>query len=309
MNKRGRCIKGWGATEWGDESDAFAKLAEHLKRVLGREVLIPCNRVYSQNCEVCFKNDPGKIFCPKREWKYVSGEQTNEYLDLSVYGDLTDWMCSVPADLDSAGDAFSYWTGYDDGTICDCGTPFVAEFTGERWEESRRVSFRPLRKTEERLRDFDEGATYVDEATGAPRWEQHTGQHRVPEGPEDAEWNVLTRPPTVSPKACYGKPDISSIFEMSVAWKNGNIWSLDWNDGNSCILDDTYFAWYNGEPIDEESRQDEAGDHWWCEAKCNANPECGGWTLNKSNGWCALKRTDQIKKQKNKNYVSGTKNC
>lgn len=232
MNKDGRCIKGWAAATWGDESGAFEKLADHLKRVLGREVLIPCNGVYSPYCEVCFKNDPGKIFCPKSEWKYTSGEQTKMYHDFSVYDDLTDWMCGIVGSnkiiLDSVGDAFSYWTGYDDGTICDCGTPFVAEWKGERGEEGRGVSFRPLKNTEERLRGFQEGATYVDEDSGAPRWEQHSGHFWIP-SPEDAEWNVTSRPPTVSPKACYGKPDISSIFERSVAWVRMGYSAYGWS--------------------------------------------------------------------------------
>ena len=100
---------------------------------------------------------------------------------------------------------------------------------------------------------------------------------------------------------------------MGVSWTRTGFssyeWLPYWKDGNSCILEDTYLAWYNGEPIATETRQSEARDHKWCEAKCDANPECGGWTLNKSNGWCALKRTDQIKKQGKKNFVSGIKNC
>ena len=122
-----------------------------------------------------------------------------------------------------------------------------------------------------------------------------------------------SRPPTESPSACSGKPDISSIFELRFKSRDlGNYvyeWDLVMNDSKNCIFEDTYLAWNDGEPIATESRQDEAGDHKWCEAKCDANSECGGWTLNKSNGWCALKRSDQIKKQGKKNFVSGIKNC
>ena len=77
----------------------------------------------------------------------------------------------------------------------------------------------------------------------------------------------------------------------------------------TCVLDGTYLAWHNGEPIEEEVRQTEAGDPSWCAAKCDANSKCDAWTLNKRNGWCALKRGDQVKGQKNEGFVSGTKTC
>ena len=68
MNRRGRCIKGWGpATPEANQSLAMEKLAERLKSALGRDVLIPCHSEDLRHCEVCFKNDPGKIFCPKSE--------------------------------------------------------------------------------------------------------------------------------------------------------------------------------------------------------------------------------------------------
>ena len=308
MSKNGRCIKGWGAATWGKESDAFAKLAEHLKRVLGREVLIPCNKVYSQYCEVCFKNDPGKIFCLS-ECKRAKSYDSAEYKNASVYDDLTDWMC---------GSCGSYWTGYDDGTICDCGTPFVVDWSSGEYEDGEyrdEVSFRPLRNTEERP-GFVEGPTYVNEDTGAPRWSCFGGfitneewENLDEEEKRESHFTADSRPPNVSPKACLRKPDISSIFKLSIRGTMHRGYELVQSDSNSCILEDTILAYHNGEPIDEETRQDEAGDHRWCEAKCDANSECGGWTLNKSNGWCALKRTDQIKEQENKNYVSGTKNC
>ena len=179
MNRRGRCIKAWGLTGFSTniKSRAMERLAQHLKSELGRDVLIPCHDPEKQeHCEVCFKNDPGKIFCPKSEWDKKS-HYTQEFRNASVSDDLTDWMCSTVgpgctscADaLDGLVNGFSYWTGYDDGSICDCGTPFVAE-----WEGSESVTFRPLRNTEERP-GFSEGPTYVDEDTGAPRWINHGG--------------------------------------------------------------------------------------------------------------------------------------
>ena len=117
-----------------------------------------------------------------------------------------------------------------------------------------------------------------------------------------------SRLPNVEPKSCSKSPDISSIFELSFNFLNQELESIH-KKGNGCILEDTYLAWHNGEPIETETRQSEKGDHSWCEAKCSRNPECGAWTLNKNNGWCALKRKDQVKKQGKKNFVSGIKNC
>merc|ERR1711962_275605 len=311
MNRRGRCIKAWGLTEGHrTKTRAMERLAQHLKGELGRDVLIPCHDSDNQeHCEVCFKNDPGKIFCPKSEWNKKS-PYTQEFRNASVSDDLTDWMCSTDpenvdqAEFDGLVNGFSYWTGYDDGSICDCGTPFVAE-----WEGSESVSFRPLMNTEERP-GFQLGPTYVIESTGAPRWRSLSGDGLNEEwenlGEEEkresyAVWD--SRPPTAFPIACPQNPDISSIFELSFKQDEEYKWNLVPKNSNDCILEDTYFAWYNGEPIATESRQDEAGDHRWCDA----NSECGGWTLNKSNGWCALKRSDQIKKQGKKNFVSGIK--
>jgi len=318
MNRRGRCIKGWGpATPGTAQSLAMEKLAERLKIALGRDVLIPCHSEDLTHCEVCFKNDPGKIFCPKSEQNKKS-HYTAEFRNASVFEDLTNWTCSVEDTaldrLDKRGQkAFSYWTGYDDGTICDCGTPFVAE-----WGD-REVSFRPLRNREKRP-GFREGATYVDEYTGAPKWAFQNGfgdnedwENLDDEGKRMSYYNTDpvwdSRPPTVYPEPCNKYPDISSVFELRFKRNQYDEWDLVINDSKNCILENTYLAWSNGEPIDEETRQSEARDHKWCEAKCNANPECGGWTLNKNNGWCALKRTDQIKKQEKDNFVSGIKDC
>ena len=126
-----------------------------------------------------------------------------------MYDDLTDWIC---------GSCSSYWTGYDNGTICDCGTPFVADWSGDQ------VSFRPLRNTEERP-GFFEGPTYVGEDTGAPyarplggddlneQWEK-SGGRITEEGGVQGRWD--SRDPTVAQKACPKKPDISSIFKLSI---------------------------------------------------------------------------------------------
>jgi len=305
MNRRGRCIKGRGLSWPGLAfKNITENLASHVRNKLGTDVLIPCAPLQEKPyCEVCFKNDPGKIFCPKGKKDSLS--LTSDYGKKSVYEDLSDYLCSVPeAGLDSfRGDAFSYWTGYDDGSICDCGTPFFLD------NEEGVFSFRPLKNGESRP-GFVEGPSYVDEDTGASLFVFHGGSNTNEWWEEEKTAFPATvvfdsRPPDVAPKSCSNYPDIASIFELRGV--NGEL-SLQRVD-KDCILEDTYLAWYNGEPIEDEVRGAQANDHSWCEEKCDANPECGAWTLNKNNGWCALKRRDQVKKQERDNFVSGIKNC
>ena len=78
--------------------------------------------------------------------------------------------------------------------------------------------------------------------------------------------------------------------------------------GLPCVLFDTYMTWHNGEPIEEEVRSEEGRDYTWCQEKCELNPACDAWTLNTLNGWCGLKRKDQVKLKKGKkNFISGRK--
>merc|ERR1712241_977498 len=98
--------------------------------------------------------------------------------------------------------------------------------------------------------------------------------------------------PTIPASSCRGYPNISSIFEEA--------------DNNSCILEETYLAWFNGEPLEEETRNGGTAD--WCQQKCRNNPTCAGWTLNTGNGWCALKAENQIKRTDNQGFMSGLMN-
>merc|ERR1719266_599036 len=108
------CSKPGGSTLGNDgwmSTHGYGVL-ENMERALGnrlgREVLIPCTDsspfVY---CEVCFKDDPSRISCPTSD----QSQRTNAYTPR-----CPNWQ----------GD-YSYWSGYDDGTICDCGSPFVME--------------------------------------------------------------------------------------------------------------------------------------------------------------------------------------
>merc|ERR1711990_1167564 len=209
MNSKGRCIKGKGLTHPGFEfKNIMENLASHLRNKLGTDVLIPCAGFFStQNppyCEVCFKNDPGKIFCPGK-----TDSLPVDYGNRSVYEDRISRRCAP------YGDTLPYWTGYDDGSICDCGTPFFVE---ER--EGGGYSFRPLKNGESRP-GFVEGPSYVDEDTGVSLLALHGG-HTANEMWEEGEtalgvWD--SRPPDVAPKSCSKHPDITSIYSYSAIYK------------------------------------------------------------------------------------------
>ena len=75
--------------------------------------------------------------------------------------------------------------------------------------------------------------------------------------------------------------------------------------GQPCVLPGVYLAWYNGEAIQEALGMTKAE----CEDQCRQRVECVAWTLNTNNGWCALKRGNQIKQQEREAFISGFKYC
>jgi len=79
--------------------------------------------------------------------------------------------------------------------------------------------------------------------------------------------------------------------------------SQDWPHAcqHGCDLPGVYLTWHNGEPI-EQFNNVGAGE---CKARCQENPNCAGWTLNTNNGWCGLKRDNQIKVEDNSGFKSG----
>jgi len=330
MNKKGRCIKGYGATSTSDtETDFLDKLALDLKQVLGRDVLIPCT--WEGYCEVCFKNDPGKVFCPRNEWTYSDTSDIVEYHNKSVYEDFSDWKCeSRIAYTSRLGDAsnasYSYWSGYDDGSICDCGAPF--EFN----REGNKASFFPVKPTDKKP-GFFQGSSFVDESTGTMSWfhmsgatfneQWESGEFSEDDKPPPGIWD--SRPPTVAPESCSKYPDISSIFKFS--YQRHFVDGIDYGDdgykvidkieashNRSCTLED--ISLLSSENLEVEVRESEAGNHDWCESKCWENWQCDAWTFDMKIGYCALMKADQVKVtnwldkhpgDKDK-FMSGTKN-
>merc|ERR1712223_923620 len=227
---------------------------------------------------------------------------------------------SFSSSFHKANGPVSYYSGFDDGSLCDCGSPFILytrELPPVNWLASNKqpkrqnvMSFRPFNgqivANFGKLKKNSGDMVYVNESTGAPTWYSA------------GDFDGQIRSADVPSKSCSQRPDISSLFKINYIFEEripGNYDDVDIEyvpvevGPEGCLLDDTYLAWHNGEPLEEETREKEAGDPSWCVAKCNANPECEAWTLNKQNGWCALKRIDQIKMQEKKNFVSGRKNC
>ena len=201
MNHKGRCIKGWSASSSSEGyTDPLAKLVLHLKNVLDTDVLIPCDWFHiPRYCEVCFKNDPGKIFCPRNEWRN-DWEDIAEIRNKSVYEDFSDWKCMAHY-AQHEGEAFSYWSGYDDGSICDCGSPFIFHQATPGL-----TSFLPLIPGEKKG-GVSEGSPFIDEDTGVmyrgnwlgnsynEQWE--SGEISEDDPPPPGIWD--SRPPTVAP--------------------------------------------------------------------------------------------------------------
>jgi len=150
-------------------------------------------------CEVCFKNDPGKM-------DFVD-VNIDGYREASVYSDMSIFQ---------KRENFSYWSGYDDGSICDCGAPFFMDEFGFRQPKSG-----------ERGPGFMEGSSIVDGggdsffswggSVNNEKWEEGTLEEYEYE--ELGKWD--SRPPNVAPKSCSKKPDITSILDLY--WDNQSL--------------------------------------------------------------------------------------
>lgn len=346
MTHRG-CIKAWSLT-WPGQPDglwhkAIFDMKTKLERTLGMELESPCTEMHSRGarlapattityCEICTKTDPSRIHCPISA--QLTWDEMESYIkpNISAHSDYSDWQCQElrwNGGTISEGPKidYSYWSMYDDGSICDCGSPFVVEINMETssWNKYGnlntpfQVKFRRPKENEASIIQLERESlstastlqsTRCSGRVSEDRWKVDANETCVKVAfaanfLDDAD-QILTQadidfnmdqilPPSIPAARCHSRPDISSIFEDETETKI------------SCIEENTYLSWYNGEPIEVDVR--EGGDAAWCAAKCRANPSCDAWTLNTSNGWCALKRQDQVKKQQRPGFVSGFKTC
>ena len=90
-------------------------------------------------------------------------------------------------------------------------------------------------------------------------------------------------------------------------------WPGETSTGAGC---NTYLAW-DGPNLAEHTVAEGGEGSDECAGKCRANKDCAAWTVNKCNGWCALKvDKPEYNEQENKNFISGrrtsidnAKNC
>ena len=110
-------------------SGVLQDMLRALENRLGREVLIPCTDSLGVHyCEVCYKDDPSRISCPIIDQQLKTrGEVEAEFRQEGKKPSRELLESLYTAVCPKKGIDYSYWSGYDDGTICDCGSPFVIE--------------------------------------------------------------------------------------------------------------------------------------------------------------------------------------
>lgn len=121
------------------------------------------------------------------------------------------------------------------------------------------------------------------------------------------------------PSSSPSSPTFSSHFSSPLGKEKGRTLarlrkarsagcSQDWPHActHGCDLSGVYLTWYKGEPIQQFYNVRSTGE---CKYRCRENQECEGWTLNTNNGWCALKKSSQIKPVINPGFESGIKNA
>jgi len=163
--------------------DVLEDMKSTLENRLGREVLIPCTDGGGIHyCEVCYKDDPSRISCP------TTVQQS------SRTAECPEWP-TIHNDNGERYD-YSYWSGYDDGSICDCGSAFVIEFRD-------RYSNEPKLRGPMEGEDAFLGGDWAVSDVG-----MNTGRRDFPYLGDE----YPTEPTIPASSSCRGHPDISSIF-------------------------------------------------------------------------------------------------
>lgn len=320
MTGRG-CVKAWSLTwpsfEISKINRAVFYMKSKLERTLGMELETPCHSVYpdlsfplswGMYCEICPKTDPSRIHCPVSA--QLSWDQFKDYYspNISASKDYSAYQCRETIGDDKFD--YSYWSMYNDGSICDCGSPFIVE--GNYTSEIQTIKFRSPRQNEAKEKLQSLGPQGLDIHYGASTL-QMVDCDALKDVCEktsytwSSDFNDVFLPPTIPAARCHSRPDISSMLEnhfTTTTWSNGQPIK---EDKAPCTVENTYLSWFNGEPIAEEVKK--GGGSGWCAAKCRSHPFCDAWTLNTNNGWCALKRQDQVKTQHKPGFVSGFNIC
>jgi len=208
LSSNGRCYSardvfwGLGNPVWNAE---LWEMKQNLEKILGRAIDVPCydgtateidgrQTIY---CEVCDFNDTNRVECP--ESSQVSWD---EYYKLCPpEGDFDATSCAKArcAGISTSIGDFVYYQTYDDGSICDCGAPFILT-----WTRGGNSVYRPARPSEvSMLEGVDEGSSVYANPGGG----RYTRAWWLTDG------GGIGSPSVPGPTTCSSRPDISSIFQ------------------------------------------------------------------------------------------------
>ena len=201
----------WGIGTLPDADTELWKMKQNLEKTLGRSLDVPCydgsvteteNGEFTIYCEVCEVTDTNRIACPKRS-------QVSDYYSLCRgEKDFDPISCAKGRCLDWDSESnYVYHQNYDDGSICDCGAPFILTWK----KDNGNSEFRP--------------ATQSDAMTAMMKTGTYAGTsiYTAPGGDSGSRawWyldlELLVNQPSVpGPSTCSSRPDISSIVQDKV---------------------------------------------------------------------------------------------
>jgi len=125
---RGRSLT-WGLGKINDWVEELWETKSKIEKEIKKEVDIPCydgSRTEDEAgqqtiyCEVCEVTDTNRVECPQ-------SAQVDNYWELcgkEIFDPSSCAKAKCPPLLDT-GDNYVYYQNYDDGSICDCGSPFI----------------------------------------------------------------------------------------------------------------------------------------------------------------------------------------
>ena len=204
----------WGISPLPGANTELWKMKQNLEKTLGRLLDMPCydgsvtetdNGEVTIYCEVCEVTDTNRVVCPKS-----SQVSNNDYYELcrdEKDFDPTSCKKARCSNIEGSVSNYVYHQNYDDGSICDCGAPFILTWT----RDNGNSVFRP--------------ATQNDAMTAMMITGPHTVSsiYTAPGGGfgSRAWWELgsellVSQPSVPGPSTCSSRPDISSIVQDKV---------------------------------------------------------------------------------------------
>jgi len=307
---RGRCAPITGSTTGVGLSSEYDNglriLQQRLEQKLKRKLIIPCYAFDLPRGPDCYRKTPLDF----------EGGTTTTYCEVcEIFDDNKKQSYDYDLHLDSdKTQPIWIFSSYTDNTLCSCGAGFIyhsrVNQPGRGWDWERANDFfaRQIEPQEKQCLESEEG--YINQPifwrhnlTPYKNGSKHTygrgftAWGYAGEGLENPE--VIVDASIPGPD-CKSRPDISSMFAPQPPYYPPRA-----PPAEGCVREGVYLAWFKGEPLAEHLNSDEAR----CGELCRENHRCHAWTLNTNNGWCALKRKDQVKEQTQQGFVSGYKTC